>query len=388
MSVAVPAGFTAAGVAAGIKSGEALDLALIVADQGTIGTAVFTVNRAAAAPVRLSRKHLAATPAVRAVVLNSGGANAATGVAGDDTARAMAEAVAARVECDVSQVLVCSTGTIGSPLPYDEVMAGIDSAADELAGGELASHAAAQAIMTTDSRPKQATYLSPAGWSVGAIAKGAGMIRPDMATMLAVLTTDAAVELPALSAALGAGVDRSFHELNIDGCSSTNDTVILLASAASEVIPEPDEFSTAITQVCRDLAQQLADDAEGASRVVVIHVTGTESDAAARDLGRAVADSVLVRSAFYGEDPNWGRIVGALGAAASNDSVNRADVDFAGVPVARDGVAVECDQAALAEQLATGNFVVDISLGAGPGEAHVLTTDLTPEYVRFNGERS
>jgi glutamate N-acetyltransferase/amino-acid N-acetyltransferase len=275
-------------------------VALCVAAEGTVGTAVFTVNSAAAAPVRLSRQHLAATRAIRAVVLNSGGANAATGRSGDETARMMAEAAAGRVGCDPTQVLVCSTGTIGSALPRNEVLKGIDDAADRLASGQAAGLMAAQAIMTTDSVPKQAAYVSAAGWTVGAMAKGAGMIRPDMATMLAVVTTDAAVDRSELNAALVNAVDRSFHELNIDGCCSTNDTVILLASGASGTTPDPEEFRDAVAAVCRQLAEQMAADAEGASRVVVIHVTGADSDRGARHLGRAVADSALVRSAFYG----------------------------------------------------------------------------------------
>ena len=388
MSVAGPRGFTAAGVAAGIKAGDALDLALVVGVEGTQGTAVFTVNTAAAAPVELSRRHLATTSTVRAVVLNSGGANAATGQAGDETAAMMAQSTAHRVGCDPSQVVVCSTGTIGSPLPRREVLAGIDAAADRLAEGEAAGLMAAQAIMTTDRVPKQTSYESPAGWSVGAMAKGAGMIRPDMATMLAVATTDAIAGQPELESVLHNAVDHSFHELNIDGCCSTNDTVVLLASGAAGVTPDIEEFRGAVAAVCRELAEQMAADAEGASRVVVIHVTGAESDAAARHLGRAVADSALVRSAFYGGDPNWGRIVGALGNVAAPAEVSGADIDFAGVAVARNGVAVECDEDALAARLATGDFTVAVSVGDGPGAAHVMTTDLTPEYVRFNGERS
>lgn len=388
MSVAGPRGFTAAGVAAGIKGGGALDVSLVVAAEGTQGTAVFTVNTAAAAPVELSRRHLATTNTVRAVVLNSGGANAATGESGDETARLMAGAVANRVGCDPSQVLVCSTGTIGSALPRREVLAGIEAAFDRLAEGEAAGLMAAQAIMTTDSVPKQASYHSAAGWSLGGMAKGAGMIRPDMATMLAVITTDAVAGQPELDSVLRHAVDHSFHELNIDGCCSTNDTVVLLASGATGMTPDIDEFRAAVAAVCRDLAEQMAADAEGASRVVVIHVTGAESDAAARHVGRAVADSALVRSAFYGGDPNWGRIVGALGNVAAPAEVSGVGVDFAGVAVARNSVAVECDEEALAARLATGDFTVAVSLGEGPGEAHVLTTDLTPEYVRFNGERS
>jgi glutamate N-acetyltransferase/amino-acid N-acetyltransferase len=388
VTVSVPRGFQAAGVAAGIKAGGLLDVALIVAEPGSHGVAVFTTNTAAAAPVRLSRQHLAATHTVRAVVLNSGSANAATGAAGEQIASLMAAEVAGLVGCEPEQVLVCSTGIIGSQLPSDEVLGGIRLAAGRLESGEAAGLHAAQAIMTTDSVPKTAAYSSSDGWSVGAIAKGAGMIRPDMATMLAVLTTDAVVDNATLEVALRAGVDRSFHELNIDGCASTNDTVIALASGASGKVPEGDEFATAIARVCRDLAYHLAEDAEGASRVVVIHVSGTTDDATARHIGRSIADSALVRAAFYGGDPNWGRVIGAMGTVAEPAAIAQAAIDFAGVPVARDGVAVEFDNDALAARIATGNFTVEINVGPGPGEAHVLTTDLTPDYVRFNSERS
>lgn len=388
MSVAIPKGFEAAGVPAGIKAGGLPDVALIVAKPGTTGAAVFTVNAAAAAPVRLSRKHLAATKAIRAVVLNSGGANAATGPAGDQTAELMAYNVAAHLECDITQVLVCSTGTIGSQLPRSSVMAGIDAAVGELGEGPTASEAAARAIMTTDSVPKQASYTSTSGWSVGAIAKGSGMIRPDMATMLAVATSDALVDQLELDTALRAAVDRSFHELNIDGCASTNDTVIALASGASGIEPDPDEFAAALVEIFRNLAEQLAADAEGASRVVVIHVTGADTDAAARGYGRVIADSALVRTAFFGGDPNWGRIVAALGTVAQADVVGRVGIDFDAVAVARGGVGVDHDEVAIAESLAARDFTVTVDVGDGPGEAHVLTVDLTPEYVRFNGERS
>lgn len=388
MSVVAPKGITAAGVAAGIKAAGALDVALVVAEPGSIGSAVFTVNSAAAAPVRLSRKHLAVTNAVRAVVINSGGANAATGEQGDTIALAMAERVAAAIDCDATQVLVCSTGTIGTQLPSAAVLDGIDAAAAELDERSDAGDRAATAIMTTDSISKQSTYEAESGWSVGGMVKGAGMIRPDMATMLAVLTTDAVMAPDALDTALRRAVDKSFHELNVDGCPSTNDTVALVASGASQFTPSREEFTAAVHQVCRSLAEQVAADAEGASRVVVIEVVGTESDAVARHWGRVIADSALVRAAFYGGDPNWGRIVGALGTVAPADVVARANISFDGVAVASNGGAVDYDEEALASTLASGGFRVRVGLGDGPGEAHILTTDLTPEYVRFNGERS
>ena len=274
---------------------------------------------------------------MRAVVLNSGGANAATGERGDATALAMAGSVADAVQCDVPQVLVCSTGTIGSFLPEDAVLSGIAASGSQLATTAEAAAAAATAIMTTDSVPKQAAYRSEAGWSIGGMAKGAGMIRPDMATMLAVITSDAEVSPQQLDGALRAAVDQSFHELNVDGCPSTNDTVIALSSRESGVTPAQGEFEAAMAAVCRSLAEQIAADAEGASRVVVIHVVGAADDSTARRMGRAVADSALVRSAFYGGDPNWGRVVGALGVVTSGDVIDRVDIDFAGVAVARDG---------------------------------------------------
>ncbi|NND02746.1 MAG: bifunctional glutamate N-acetyltransferase/amino-acid acetyltransferase ArgJ [Acidimicrobiia bacterium] len=388
MSVAVPKGFKAAGVAAGIKDGDVLDLALVTADPGTVGAAVFTVNSAAAAPVVLSRRHLESTKQVRAVVLNSGTANAATGAEGDQAASATASHAAASLGCNPDQVLVCSTGTIGSPLPLAAVQAGLDKAVTELAVGAEAGERSARAIMTTDTVPKQTSVVSDAGWSVGAMAKGSGMIRPDMATMLAVVTTDAVLDSEAAQQSLIQAVDVSFHELNVDGCASTNDTVILLASGASGVVPSPDDFDKALATACRTLAVAMAQDAEGATKMVVLRVSGAKDAEHARHYGRTVADSALVRSAFYGGDPNWGRIVGALGTVAPPGVVAAVEIAFCGVTVARDGVGVPHDEDALAETMAAGDFSVHLKVGDGPGEAHVLTTDLTPDYVRFNGERS
>ncbi len=387
MSVTAAAGFAAAGVAAGIKPAGVLDLALVVGSDSTIGAAVFTTNQAAAAPVRVSKSHLAAGSAVRAVVLNSGCANAGTGEAGLADAKTSAAEVAGVVSCGVEDVLVCSTGGIGQQLPIGKVLAGVPRCFETLASSEDAGTAAARAIMTTDTVPKE-SVRSVAGFTVGGMAKGAGMVRPDMATMLVVVTTDAVVEPGLLDGVLRAAVDESFHALNIDGCPSTNDTVILLSSGKSGVAPEPDVFTQAVTAVCWDLANQLAADAEGASRVVTIEVQGASDDGTARRAGRLVADSALVRSAFFGGDPNWGRLLGALGASEVTFNPTQFGVAYGGIDIARGGVAVDHDNAALHDAIATGDFTVTMTIGGGPGTALVITTDLTPDYVTFNGKYS
>ena len=384
MSVTAPLGFTAAGVAAGIKSDGALDLALVAADGPAVGAGVFTTNRVAAAPVRLSREHLAFDPVVRAVVLNSGCANAATGFEGAAVASMMVGEVAGLLECGVEDVLVCSTGPIGTQLPADAVSSGISAAAGAL--DPDAGHRAATAILTTDTVTKEVVVQGD-GFTVGGMAKGAGMVRPDMATMLAVLTTDAVVTPEHLDETLRIAVDRSFHCLNIDGCPSTNDSVIAVASHASGVRPESVDLAAALTAAAESLAAQLAADAEGASRVVTLSLFGATDDATARLLGRAVADSVLVRASFFGGDPNWGRIVGAIGAAGVPVDVNLVSVAYGGVPVAERGVGLAVDEDAVAALL-HGDFEVQIGVGDGPGRARILTTDLTPDYVQFNGGRS
>lgn len=387
VSVVAASGFGAAGVAAGIKPDGALDLALVAAEVPVPAAAVFTTNRAAAAPVRLSRLHLVAGDGVRAVVLNSGCANAATGPRGDDDALTMARLVAERLRCGIEEVLVCSTGPIGSFLPIDRVAAGIDTAATRLGTRPEDGLAAARAIMTTDTVPKE-IVVRGGGFTVGGMAKGAGMLRPDMATMLVVLTTDAVADESTLDEALRTAVDTSFHSLNVDGCPSTNDAVIVLASGASGTRPELEDLAGALVAACAHLAEQLAADAEGASRVVTIDVVGAASDAVARAAGRVIADSALVRAAFYGGDPNWGRILAALGTTDLPYEEDGVAVAFDGVVVAESSQPAEHDEEALLARLAEGDFTVTVRLGDGPGRAAVLTTDLTPEYVRFNGERS
>ena len=387
MSVTAAKGFRAAGVAAGIKASGALDVALVGGESPLTTAAVFTSNRAAAAPVHISRQHLKQRKTMRAVVLNSGCANAATGEQGIDDAEEMARAAARAVGSTPGEVLVCSTGGIGKPLPTKEVIAGIITAGAQLDGSPEAGTAAATAIMTTDRVPKQSTYVGD-GFTVGGMAKGSGMVRPDMATMLVVVTTDAVADARSLDATLRAAVDRSFHALNIDGCPSTNDTVILLASGASGVSPGPIDLEEAVGSVCWELAVQLAADAEGASRVVMIDVVGAENDAVARKAGRLVADSALVRAAFYGGDPNWGRLLGALGATDVEFDPGSYGVAYEGIEIARNGVGVEHDAPALHEAIAVGDFTVTMTIGTGPGKARVITADLTPEYVTFNAEYS
>ncbi|MEN8233428.1 MAG: bifunctional glutamate N-acetyltransferase/amino-acid acetyltransferase ArgJ [Actinomycetota bacterium] len=386
MSVVAPSGFTAAGVSAGIKTGGALDLAIVAADEPIAAAAVFTTNMAAAAPVKLSRRNLKASPTARAVVLNSGCANAATGERGRAVAELTVNRTAELLGCAPEDVLVCSTGTIGTHLPPEAMSSGVEEAVETLGEQDTDGNAAAWAILTTDTAPKEVVVRAE-GFTVGGMAKGAGMIRPDMATMLVVLTTDALVSADVLDEALRIAVDHSFHALNVDGCPSTNDTVIALASGKSGFSPEPEDLAAALTGASVGLARRIAADAEGASRVVTIVVTGATGDAAARSMGRSIADSVLVRSSFYGADPNWGRIVGALGEVDEEVDFDDLSIAFAGTTVVRKGVGIPIDEDGVSDAM-SGDFGVTVSVGSGPGTARVFTTDLTPDYVRFNSERS
>lgn len=386
MSVTAAQGFSAAGNASGIKRG-ALDVAVVVSDRPAVTSAVFTQNQAAAAPVILSRTSLEASSSMRAVVLNSGCANAATGEQGMANGRAMVREVAAAIACAPEDVLVCSTGTIGPQLPMDLVLAGIGEAVRLLESTPAAATQAATAIMTTDSHPKEFTSCGD-GWSVGGMSKGAGMIRPNMATMLALITTDVVVEAELLDDVLRSAVDGSFNSLNIDGCESTNDTVIAMASGASGITPDPEEFAGALEEVCGGLARQMAADAEGASRVVDISVTGANSSDQARSIGRTITDSALVRSSFYGGDVNWGRILGAMGTSNHRIDPEEITISYDGTTVFAGGMQANYDESALVKAIHKGDFVVGVDLGDGNASAHIVTTDLTPEYVIFNGGRS
>lgn len=385
MSVTAALGFAAAGVAAGIKASGGPDLALVACERPAAAAATFTRNRAAAPPVVLSRERVASGP-IRAVVLNSGCANAATGAGGRADAETTAHLVADALGCPDRQVLVCSTGPIGTHLPMDRVAAAVPGLVAGLGSDEDHARSAAEAILTTDSVPKQAS-VSIGPHRIGGMAKGAGMLRPDMATMLAVLTTDAALEAEALSEILAAAVETTFNCLNVDGCESTNDTVVLLASGRSGPVADRAAFSAALAGVCRSLARAMAADAEGASRVVTLSVSGTPDDATARSLGRAMADSSLVRAAFHGGDPNWGRLVAAMGASRLPFDPAAVAISYAGTAVAAGGVGVAFDDGVLSACLG-GDFEVAVVVGDGPGRAEVVTTDLTPDYVRFNSERS
>jgi glutamate N-acetyltransferase/amino-acid N-acetyltransferase len=383
VSVTTPEGFRAGGVACGIKSSGAPDLALVATtDAAPVpAAAVFTANKAAAAPVAVSRAHLAASGGLAAaVVLNSGNANAATGAAGLEHARRMCAVTASTLGCPAEAVLVCSTGLIGIPLPIER----IEEALPALPGACSATggNAAAEAIRTTDTHAKE-VVIRGEGFSVGGMAKGAAMLAPHLATMLAVLTTDARLDGPALQVHLAAAVRDSFNALSVDGCTSTNDTVIVLASGRAGS-PDPGAFSDALAAACADLAGQMAGDAEGASKVVRITVTGAANDAEAGLAARKVAESSLVKCSLYGEDPYWGRVVSELGSAGVSFNLDKVTVGYGGVAVAREGVACEHDRAAVQRHLAGREIHLDADLGLGEGRAVLLTNDLTPAYIDEN----
>ncbi len=381
----VPAGFSANALPVGIKASGDLDLVALVADEPVPAAAVFTTSRTAAAPVVLSRSRIASGTA-RGVIVNSGTANASTGRSGMEDAIAMSAALAAAIGAAEGEILVCSTGTIGNRLPIEGIVAAVPGLVSGL--GRTADHAyaAARGIMTSDSVAKQ-TVSRLDGYAIGGMAKGAGMVRPNMATMLAFLTTDAVASPGVAAAALRRAVDVTFNALNIDGCQSTNDTVVLLCSGRSGVEPDPGAFAAAIEAACADLAGQMARDAEGASRVIHLDVSGAPDDGTARRLGMVMADSALVRSSFYGADPNWGRLVAALGTAGVDVDLDAIEIAYDGTVIASRGVAVPVDEDALSARLGA-DFTVSVRVGTGSGRATVTTTDLTPEYVRFNGERS
>ena len=383
MTVTSPAGFVAAGVAAGIKPSGDPDLALVATADGAPvpAAATFTQNRLAAAPVVVSREHLQRTGGrAAAVVLNSGNANAATGASGHGHAEAMAAATATAIGCLPEDVLVCSTGLIGIPLPIDIVVAGFPSAA--AARSPDGGPAAARAIMTTDTVAKEVLVHRP-GFTVGGMAKGAAMLAPNMATMLAVLTTDAAADRDALQRALQAAVDGSFNRVVSDGCTSTNDTVILLASGLAGPVTEAD-LAHAVAEACFSLAAQMVGDAEGATKVVRVEVTGAASDADAVMGARAIANSALCKCSWYGEDPYWGRIGSELGSAGIAFDPDRVSIGYGGTTVAAAGVAIDHDAAAVKQHLSHRHIDVHADLGLGSGSAAVLTNDLAPGYIDEN----
>ena len=387
MSVTFAQGFSAAGVEAGISAVEGKkDLALVV-NNGPLDAAagVFTSNRFCAAPVQWTRK-IVADGHVKAVILNSGGANACTGQPGYEQSKATAQKVAALVGAKDSDIAVCSTGLIGELLPLDHVLSGADKAFAALADTAQAGADASHAIMTTDTKPKTVELEGSNGFHIGGMVKGSGMIAPQLATMLCVITTDAVVSAGQLQAALNAGVEMSFNRIDVDGCMSTNDTVLLLASGASGIEPDPDEFNDLVAQATASLARQIIGDGEGASHDIRVKVIGATTEDAALACGRAVAASNLLKCAISGNDPNWGRIVSSLGTVPSEiapyDS-NKVTVDVNGVRICENGGAGR-DRSEV--DMTPREVHIDIDLHAGNAEATVWTDDLTHEYVHINAD--
>jgi glutamate N-acetyltransferase / amino-acid N-acetyltransferase len=382
VSITAAEGFRAAGVAAGLKASGAPDVALVVNDgPSDVAAAVFTSNRVKAAPV-LWTQQVIKDGRLGAVVLNSGGANACTGPEGFADAHQTAEHVAAALRFGAGDVAVCSTGLIGERLPMATLLAGVDAAVAALAvdGGALA----AEAIRTTDTHAKQAV-VQQGGWTVGGMAKGAGMLAPGLATMLCVITTDAVTDASTLEVALREATRVTFDRVDADGCMSTNDTVIVMASGASRVQPTAHELSSAVRRVCADLAAQLLADAEGATKEVEIEVVGAASEDDAIEVGRSIARNNLLKCALFGNDPNWGRVLAAVGTTAATFEPDRLDVAINGVQVCRNGAAGESrDHVDL-----TGRKVhILVGLNAGGAAATIWTNDLSHAYVEENSAYS
>ena len=382
MTVTSPRGFRAAGVAAGIKASGSADVAVVVNDGPSAAAAgVFTANRVKAAPVLWTRQVLAGGT-VRAVVLNSGGANACTGPAGFQDTHETAEHLAALLGVGAGEVAVCSTGLIGERLPMDKLLAGVTAAtAQATSAGGLA---AADAIRTTDTVPKTCAVIG-AGYQIGGMAKGAAMLAPALATMLAVLTTDADLPADALDAALREAVRTTFDRLDTDGCMSTNDTVLLLASGASGGTPDLAAFTADLTTACDDLAIQMQADAEGASKSITIEVTGAASESDAVAVGRAIARCNLLKCAIHGEDPNWGRVLAAAGTTAAAFEPDQLSVAINGVWVCK-ACAPGDDRSAV--DLRPRDVTIMVDLAAGQHAAAIKTTDLTAQYVYENSAYS
>jgi glutamate N-acetyltransferase/amino-acid N-acetyltransferase len=389
--VTTPQGFRAAGVSAGIKANGGLDLALLVSDTPATAAAVFTINRAQAAPVIVSREHLVRSGGVaRAVVVNSGCANACTGGEGMEVARGMAAEAARAVGCPVEQVLVASTGVIGVALPLEKIRAGLPAALRALGADQGA--AAARAIMTTDPFPKEASARTVIGGrdaSVGGMAKGSGMIEPMMATMLGFLTTDAAVPQPLLDLALREAVNDTFNAITVDGECSTNDTVMILANGASGATVDVGNYATfvgALRSVCLELALGIVRGGEGATKLVTVSVTGAASSEDARRAAKAIANSPLVKTAIHGGDPNWGRLIAVAGRAGVEFELSRAAVTIGPTVLFKDGHPYDENAPRAAEYLKGKEIAVAVDLGAGRAASTVWTCDLSAEYVRINAD--
>jgi glutamate N-acetyltransferase/amino-acid N-acetyltransferase len=387
MSVTAPEGFVASGLHAGIKSSR-LDMALLATGdrQPVTCAAVFTQNKFCAPPVQLNRELLKENGGkATAVVVNSGNANAGTGAAGLEAAKAMGSATARELGISADNVLVCSTGIIGTPLPLDVILPAIPKLAASLSaeGGT----AAAKGILTTDKVAKEVVVRGDR-WTIGGMAKGCGMIAPNMATMLAFLTSDADVPRDVLQKMLKAASDATFNTLNVDGATSTNDTALLLASGRRGPPGDLDGFGRAIEDACRQLTMAMARDAEGMTRLAHLHVTGAASDAEARIAAKAIAENNLVKCSWYGADPYWGRLLAAAGSAGVALEVERSFVSYGGVRVAEGGVNVPHDAQALTEHMLDSEFRIEVHLGAGGGQARVIGVDLGPGYIKENSVTS
>jgi glutamate N-acetyltransferase / amino-acid N-acetyltransferase len=387
-------GFTAGTAACGIKYAGRDDLALLVADRPCVAAAVFTTNKVQAAPVLFDKELMAGNPsALRALVVNSGNANACTGTLGLEHARATAQRVAEVLGLPPNAVFVMSTGTIGVPMPMDRVLAGIPQAAAVLSSQGGA--ALARAIMTTDTRPKAAALRTglPSGatLTLGGTAKGAGMIHPNMATLLSVVTTDAAIAQPALDAALRQAVDKSFNSISIDGDTSTNDTLLVLASGAAGnptiddiLSPDGQAFLAALTAICTRLAHEVVRDGEGATRFVTINISGAASPADARLAAVSIARSPLVKTALFGADPNWGRVLCAIGYSGAHVDPDRVVLHFGGMKVLEGGLPLDFDEQAASDLLDASEVTIDADLGLGEASATFYTCDFSYDYVKIN----
>jgi len=412
LGVTAAKGFRAGAATCGIKTSGKPDLAVLVCEVEAAAAAVFTQNRVVGSPVIVSREHLARRSTMRGVVVSSGNANTCTGEQGVADAREMVALVARRVGCEPEALLIAQTGVIGRPLPMDKVRAGIPAACADLAAGCDADAAFAGAIMTTDTVRKQAgTRVALAGRTVtiGGATKGVGMVAPNMATTLSFLSTDAAVEPKFLQDALGRAVGRTFNCLTVDGHTSTSDTMAVLASGfamqgkagrrpgvaglcpgeAGAVVggtPEGNLFEAALHAVCDSLARQIVADAEGGTKVIEVRVTGAASDDEARRAAGAIANSPLVKCAFFGQDPNWGRIVSAAGMAGISSGPETMRLALGSVVIFERGTPVAADRAALKAVMAAREIAVHLDLGAGRGRARFLTCDLSYDYVKINAE--
>ena len=390
--VTFPKGFKAAGVKAGIKKSGNLDLAMIYTEKEASIAGVFTQNAVAAAPVVVSRAHVD-TGSAHAVVANAGCANACTGETGLANANKMAELAAKELGCDASDVLVGSTGIIGVNLPMDKVEAGIKAAAAELS--DKGSQNAGNAIITTDTYSKACScevMLGGKAVRFGAIAKGSGMIQPNMATMLCYITTDAKIASPLLQKALSSIVEVSFNMISVDGDMSTNDTVLVLAngqSEAAEILEDTKEYEIfyhTLEKICQELSKRIAADGEGATKFLTINVTGTKSFADAKTIAMSVAKSPLVKTAFFGQDPNWGRVICAVGYAGVPMVPEKTVIKFGDVTVYANGLGAEYDEEKLAKVMAEHDIVINIDMGLGQESATVWSCDFSYEYVKINGE--